>query len=623
MACKAKSSSEVLDLRNQDNLATYFGSPTSRCEIIGSFIAPTNAPRAALALVGNNAGETATGATGARGSSSAASLSASARTYSYKQLLLRVAAPELAQPLKQLLTNVRELSPEELSALSPAQQLQQLQVNLGNEVRDTRPASASGESREYYLSIEGVPLCDFHTKVILLGPDAQAIEMGSSLVGTLDDFPANVASIAESIAKGTLTWNTDTVDFKAILPELEKKLPPVPTIPSASTSTGDNAAAAAIPFGLVSAQKCLFRDAGVLSPGWKFSTYSPAKKLYQVLVKNQRLAEVHESSFHASGSATIYKPKSSSETQTVALGPNLQNNGFLCSDLLTTTVPDDKVMAYSPDLVFNYLPGDFRFNEVSAFYSINEMWNYFLAKNPQANWSGSQIEIRLSEDPSIESSGPYYENPNIESTVVRPRINAPLQLKQGSKLLLINLATDSTALAHELGHHILYQYVGVSSAEEQKILHEAVADAFVMFKDNEPCLGPTICPASSYLCTYGKKTCLRTAENSLTYDGDEYQVKMAGDFHVKDQLLTGLLWDLHKKDGLSTRYLGDLLYKAISFLPWETNFADFLLSLQLADAALSKGVNACTIATAAKRRGMGSRLSQMPCENFAKRAAAK
>jgi hypothetical protein len=157
----------------------------------------------------------------------------------------------------------------------------------------------------------------------------------------------------------------------------------------------------------------------------------------------------------------------------------------------------------------------------------------------------------------------------------------------------------------------------MSSAEEHRILHEAIADAFMFILRNDPCLGETICPATSSLCYYEpKRSCLRTADNKLTYTGAEYQQTLAGNIHRRSQLIAGLIWDLFTIDGMDRVYTGDLLYKAISYLPREVNFTDFINALLVADAKLSKGVNACTIVGAVKRRGLSEKLGSVKCESF-------
>jgi hypothetical protein len=413
------------------------------------------------------------------------------------------------------------------------------------------------------------------------------------------------------MATGKLTWkNDDAAQWAEVLMQAHHHM----LAPAAPTSSAT--AEVVHPFGLYESKACLFREAKGLVPGWQLASYFPDRRPYRVLVKEHTLAAVIPLFFHASGTASIYQYGSSDSLTTVSLGSDLEDNGFLCSKELTTSVPAAQPVAHSSSFSFAYPPDDFRFNEVSAFAHVGEMFRWFLEKNPKANWAETQVEIYLTEDPNILRAGPSYENPVFKS-LSRPRIVAPLRLLQGDKTLLINLATDADALPHELGHHILFQYVGISSVEEHRILHEAIADAFVFFKSGDPCLGEILCPAGSSLCTYGpQRSCLRTAENSLNYTGDEYQQTLAGNIHMRGQLITGMLWDLYRVKNIPLRYLGDLLYKAISFLPRETNFSDFILALQIADAKLSKGANACTIAEVATTRGLQEKLSKIACEKF-------
>lgn len=313
------------------------------------------------------------------------------------------------------------------------------------------------------------------------------------------------------------------------------------------------------------------------------------------LIAQNELLSVEPLAFHLDGLARIYDrtKKESTALATVHL-PNMSGRGYLCNDMFTTSVPTGIGMAFDKEFKYLYSTADKRFQETSLFANANEMWTYFTSLGFD-NWAKAQIEIFIKNE--LEG-GPSYINPDISSSVLRPRI----YVTQGAdKLGLKNLNTDFDVVGHELGHHIVSKYVGTARSDENRTLHEALADAFVMLYTNDPCLGETICAKGSSTCI--NDACLRTAENDLNYTKEPYTGYA---WHKKSQLITGLLWDLNIKHKMDIKHLGQILAGAVRTLSKETNYSEFLNALLTSEAVVSgEGAeNSCKIFTAIKDRGL-------------------
>ena len=600
-ACKPARTGYLVDLRGNNQDSQFLGQTASRCTIDKAFKAPS---ATALALADSNAASPApTPATPHY--LSIPSLALTLRSNS--ALLLQ----ELAKlfPLSSLFD---EKSPQFTPAVAASPRLLDL---LPDANADLNAAKTNREdlSLAYTLQVQGIELCDFSTKLIVVS--GQLMEMGESLPSALKNLPRNFNDTADRIAAGKRLWKEDHGLWTKLLLEAEAThQQTIDRLTPPARADGSSR------FGLLNSQRCLYRENHSLVPGWKISSYFSDDRPYQVVLKNERFHEVVPQYFNGNsdpqvGNARVYQYGRTDSFRTISL-PRMQRNGFLCSSELSTSVPSQYPMAFSSTLTYDYPANDHRFLEVSAFASVSEMWSWYLAKDPNANWGETQVDLFFTEDPVYKAGGPCYENPVFKG-ITRPRIVIPTELNQNGTILLINLATDSDTLIHELGHHILFRYVGISSAEEHRILHEAIADTFMYYMRRDPCLGETICPASSKLCYYGpKQSCLRQADNTLNYNDNIYQQSLAGDIHRRSQLISGFMWDLSSKNGMDSNYVSDLLYKAISYLPREISFTDFFIALFKADSALSKGVNACTIAKAAKARGLTAQLGTIPCENF-------
>lgn len=144
-----------------------------------------------------------------------------------------------------------------------------------------------------------------------------------------------------------------------------------------------------------------------------------------------------------------------------------------------------------------------------------------------------------------------------------------IQVPKGDHKKLHQVRLDNEAIQHEVGHHVFYRTV-TTGADESGILHEAVADIFVMLRTKNACLGEHLCLNDS-LCV--SLSCLRTADNNLTFTT---YLEQNGK-HKQSQLISALLWDIALKIGYDET--ASWLNYSIDLMPEDADFSDFIIAL--------------------------------------------
>ncbi len=311
---------------------------------------------------------------------------------------------------------------------------------------------------------------------------------------------------------------------------------------------------------------------------------------------------------HATGSFHVYDGGNNlSNKLTEIVIDDMQDNGYLCSSYFTVET-DDGELSFDPELNFKFDPSDKRFSQSTAFANATKMMQWFLEIDKNAHWSGAQVELRLSNGAQERASGPFYDNPAHQTSLKRPIIVLPDVLAFASapnRPLLENLTTDFDVVAHELGHHIVAQYVGFSTKIENKMVHEGLADFFLYAQTGNSCLGESICSKDSSACEIRNK-CLRSGDNELSLKDPAISraiVTNSKAYHMASQVLSGMLWDIGSTQvGLANT--AKLVMQALLYMNKVTDPTDLVSSLLQADRDLFAGQNNCTIQSVATRRGI-------------------
>jgi len=296
-------------------------------------------------------------------------------------------------------------------------------------------------------------------------------------------------------------------------------------------------------------------------------------------------------------------PRSPVDPATEKFTDQVNGDGTLTSDSFatnTTFYQSTTPRAVASNEQFIYDPSDYRFAEASIFVHINQMLVFY----ESLGYPGLDLKpltVMLHATINNTKNNALYEPPT-SSASGYPTI----LIGDGDGVVLQNLPLDGDVVSHEFGHHIIYRTLKETSGESL-VIHEGLADYFTYAKQNDPCLGPSICvQGDENVCVvYGK--CLRTGINTLHYGTSDFDQLEA---HLQGQIIGGLLLDLSPQ--IDRLVVAKTMYNALAYLVYDSGIRDFLLALLLSDYK-SGGNNTCYIYNAAIARGFGSLLADVDC----------
>jgi hypothetical protein len=304
--------------------------------------------------------------------------------------------------------------------------------------------------------------------------------------------------------------------------------------------------------------------------------------------------------FHATtGVAQVFAENPFDSPLTEAELPGLLGTGKLETAHIVTNPGGGNPSAESDTHRFIYDVEDPRFIEVNAFSHLLDFQQWYESLGYQWHTDG-RLLLSLNQSLNGDTNNAYYQ-PNGG--------NPQIKIGSGDGKILQNLGLDADVVGHEFGHHILFQYLQSTSAEESLVLHEGLADFFTFAKTGNACLGESICPENSPVCEV-RGQCLRTAENNILYSDPSYRSLMP---HQKGQLISSILWDLKDMEDLDLNRVAKILFAAITFLPAESIIEDLFLSLLTADEILHAGKYSCAITDAFSARGFSMFTDLIDC----------
>jgi hypothetical protein len=286
----------------------------------------------------------------------------------------------------------------------------------------------------------------------------------------------------------------------------------------------------------------------------------------------------------------------------VEFSVNTNGSGTLDNKFFTTHVARGGLTRAESSEDFIFSPNHSHFPEASVFAHANVILSYFQSLGYKFT---DFYPITLYLHSTISKS---VNNALYTPSLSNKGTGASIQLGDGDGILLENLAIDADVISHEFGHHVLFDTLRGTNGESL-VLHEGLADYFVFSLFNSPCLGESICPASSPLC-FLQNQCLRTADNSLEYKSEEYEALEA---HLQGQLISGFLWDL--REVLGAKITDQLVFKSSKLFTSTTDIYDLLVAILYVDVEEFKGKYSCTIFDLAKQRSLDSLLEDLDCKN--------
>lgn len=248
------------------------------------------------------------------------------------------------------------------------------------------------------------------------------------------------------------------------------------------------------------------------------------------------------------------------------------------------------------------------FDKVSLFHNTEKHMNYFKGIG-FSEYTGKPLEIVLAKTGCC--NGSY--TPSTSTS------NPTIEIDKGSASnSLNNLATDEDVVSHEIGHHVIYEYIyNIGYDPESRILHEGIADFFVHARTGDGCLGESICvykdDSTGHICEkppviIDGPGCLRHAEISFKYNDAKYKDNMP--YHVQSQVISAMLYNFMSAIGKTDAE--KLVYEALSLVPPNSNFETFLLALFHTDLNKYNGKYREDLRAAADDQGFDSYTSQIP-----------
>ena len=455
--------------------------------------------------------------------------------------------------------------------------------------------SHHGEHQTYQYSFkkDGLPICEHQIKAHIFSGAAPTITGTIPLVKTAYDyFPTSAwLPVSEIMA---LTRNSSELVSQ---PELIK---------------------------LNDASRCLYSFEGRLVPAWKI-LFSYMGLNYAIFRDSNEIYKFENRFFQVDGTTQSYQVNPVDSSGLVTESFELIGDTFLTSEKLTTKPNGvDRISSDQHNFILD--PDHENFPEVNVFSQVARMIAWFEDKSFQ--WKeGQQLTLKIHES-IMTDSGP---NPN-NALYLPAEYNAPdvpsITLGDGDGTHLTNLALDADVSGHELGHHVIFQSVKSTQQVEEEdgsedltdhsgAIHEGLADFFMFAKSGNSCLGESICPGNGAICSQ-QGQCLRNADNDLTYGSAEYWSIGNKLYHLKGQLVSGLLWDIRNDSKVSPSEFDGLVVKAIDFLDPRSTYSNLLLALVISDHQFYQGKYVCSIVEKAKARGFEEQINEIvpDCFNF-------
>lgn len=346
-------------------------------------------------------------------------------------------------------------------------------------------------------------------------------------------------------------------------------------------------------------EACLWSDGDELIPVWRLSLQF-GNLLYSAIASESYVYEFLPQHFHAAeGSAQVYPNNILDETKQAFSFP-ISDSGYLENDYFVTVLDSPQYSyAYASDFNFVFNDGTSEFEETSVFTNSNRALQWLQSMGYE-NFGDKPIRLIVHASFSGDTNNALYQPSNDYSMIY---------VGDGDGIILDNLSTDADVVSHELGHHVVYQTIKNISGESL-VVHEGLADFLTFARTGNACLGESICPETSGICSLPQQ-CLRTAENDLKLTSPDLPPQP----HLRSQFLSGLLWDLREIDGIPADDLTRMLLKAIELFVSNSGYQHVILGLMVIDDAEYSGQYCSKIYDRAIARGLSAQLEGFACNS--------
>ena len=361
--------------------------------------------------------------------------------------------------------------------------------------------------------------------------------------------------------------------------------------------------------------RCLLPSGVGFVPVYDFSVSSDGLP-YKVRVDADAVLSVQRSFFAAQtrGKFRVYPENKKATPKKKEFYIDV-DNGYLRNNFFQIVLDDEEIEAvHSEDNRFGFgETSETEMAQINAYAHVNLMWRWFVRMgfSPAA---GEQLDIVLY--PSFDTYQDEFTNDVVNnayyfSGAPKNKINAKIVLGSGDGVRASGLHHDFDVVAHELGHHIIYQRL-TSINGESSVVHEGLSDYFVYAYTGNACLAESICTnTDSDICLQRGK-CLRHAKNNLTY----LDVRRGTTPHIKGQVLSSFLWDLRESGDIAKADFDKIVFKSVDYLMWNSGLKGFIESMLASDYKFFAGENCKAILRAVRERGFDWFALNLKCRDL-------
>lgn len=326
------------------------------------------------------------------------------------------------------------------------------------------------------------------------------------------------------------------------------------------------------------------------------------KNLLEIILGQEKTLDSQNLSFDLARRALVH-PRDVLDNQLseISIGDQLENHRLATSflNLKKTILP----ISTSGHEVLAFDENNLLFSDLSCFaHAIqHDEWFRNIDGNPSF-YPKLELETHAEFDGDVNNA--FYQAGGADQV-------ATIFIGDGDGYIFKNLATDADVVSHELGHHYIFQYFRGMS-HQARLIHEALADYFVMSKNNDSCFARTICGSEASFCSNFQE-CLRNSENDQQFDPSENRSQT----HEQSQFLSGFLWSL-REDPLFATSFDSKVFAAVKMLHDSSGLRDFVIALILSDRVNGDDrLEACeTILDKAISRNLGSITNDIDCQNL-------
>lgn len=365
---------------------------------------------------------------------------------------------------------------------------------------------------------------------------------------------------------------------------------------------------------ILQAQPCWWDQENSLTPALMIEALTISGNLHKFYSSEQEILLWQHASFELKNAvSTVYPRSPRDQLESFQLGKVNTDDSDACllsNNFFKVYGTSGGTIRSAQSCDFSYDTSQSAFRESSLFTNANRHIQW-LESNGYNNFGS--IPVKIEANCSFNSVGECVNNPVSDSqsnnALYLPVSGGPIiRVGNGDGLDLENLAVDADVVSHEIGHHVVYASVTRIDKSEPLVIHEGLADYLTFARSEDPCLGRSICPASSRICAV-EQTCLRTAINDYRLDS----ANLPSAPHLRSQFISGMLWDLSAEDGIAVSDVTKMLLTAIELMVADSGYQHLVLAMMLADDALYSGQYCETIYNRAIDRGMASLLEDISC----------